>query len=105
MSDEAFGIPLPEGLAKAFKETHDRMRMAAEANEARVDAFLAGLSVDGLMALRTILCTGDMAKSCSANFWDGQIVSILKYVHKVDPDTGKDPLAVELPTEGGSVNE
>jgi hypothetical protein len=98
---EAFGLPLPPELGELLKRQHDRAHIAADANQARIDRFLTALDVDGLMAMRTILCMGDMAKSLSANFWDGQVVSLLRYVHKVDPDTGKDPLATEhLDTEG-----
>lgn len=90
---EGFGIPLPAELVDVLRRTTDRAHMTAEAMAARVDSFIAGLDVDGLMALRSILNTGDMTKSLSANFWDGQIVSILRHVHHVDPATGEpDPL-------------
>lgn len=92
---EGFGIPLPvpHELVELLQKHHDVSHMTAEATEARVEAFISGLDVDGLMALRTILNQGDMVKSLSANFWDGQLISILRYVKHVDPATGKDPLA------------
>lgn len=88
---EGFGIPIPRELAEMLQRQHDQAHMRADANAARVDRFLSSLDADGLMALRSVLCSGDMNKSCSANWYDGQAVSILRYVHKVDPDTG-DPL-------------
>lgn len=92
---EAFGIPIPTELVDALRKTHDRAHMSAEALAASVDTFISGLDIDGLMALRTILNTGDMTKSISANFFDGQLVAILRYVKGVDPETGKDPLATD----------
>lgn len=96
----AFGLPLPipPELAEVLAKRHDMNHMAVEATTARVEAFLSGLDVDGLMAMRTILNQGDMTKSLTANFFDGQLVSILKYVKHVDPETGKDPLALDDPT-------
>lgn len=100
MSDESpfegFGIPLPlpAELIETLRKQHDQAHMAADAEVARIDRFISGLDVDGLLALRVILNTGDMSKSVSANFFDGQLVSILKYVHGVDPASGKDPLAI-----------
>lgn len=90
---DGFGIPLPAGLVEALNRHHDHAQMTAEALAARVDTFLSGLDVDGLMALRTMLNTGDMTKSITANFFDGQLVAILRYVKGVDPESGKDPLA------------
>lgn len=95
MSDdfpEGFAFPLPPQIGEALQRQHDSMHMVAEALEVRIERFLSGLDVDGLLAMRTILCTGDMAKSNSANFFDGQIVAILRYVKGVDPDSGKNPL-------------
>jgi hypothetical protein len=98
-SFEGFGIPIPPEIADLLRKSHDQQHMTAEATAARVDAFISGLDVDSLMALRTILNQGDMIKSMSANFWDGQLVAILKYVKGVDPETGKDPL--EMPAKEG----
>lgn len=91
---EGFGIPVPPELAAVLQQAHDRISIAADAEAARIDRFLTGLDVDGLLALRRILNTGDMRKTASANFWDGQIVAIMKFVRGVDPDTGKDPLQI-----------
>lgn len=89
----AFGIPLPPELMEAFRKQHDQAHMTAEAMSARVDTFLAGLDVDGMLALRTMFNTGDLNKSVMANFFDGQLVAMLRYVHHVNPETGeKDPL-------------
>lgn len=96
---EAFGIPIPPEVVQALRKGHDQAHMAAEATAARVDAFLTGLDVDGLLAMRSILNTGDMNKSLSANYWDGQLVALLRYVHHVDPDTGLDPLAPDPGSE------
>lgn len=98
MSDESFegfGVPfpLPAELVDILRKQTDRVHMTAEAMAAQVDGFLAGLDVEGLMSLRIILNTGDMNKSISANFFDGQVLALLKYVHHVDPESGKDPLA------------
>jgi hypothetical protein len=87
------GMPIPPEIGELLSKLHDRAHMTAEAEAARVDNFLANLDVDGLLALRAILNTGDMKASASANFWDGQLVSILKFIRKVDPATGQpDPL-------------
>lgn len=91
-SFEGFGIPIPAGIIDELKKQHDRAHMSAEANQARIDRFLTELDVDGLLALRTILNMGDLDKNPTACFWDGQILSLLRYVHKVDPYTGRDPL-------------
>jgi hypothetical protein len=95
MTDGFFGgLPLPDELKQAIRAAHDQQHMAADAEAARVDSFITGLDVDGLMALRAILNTGDMTKSASANFWDGQLVALLKFVKHVDPFSGEpDPLA------------
>lgn len=89
----AFGIPLPPELLESFRKHNDRAHMTAEAMVTRVDTFLSGLDVDGLLALRTMFNTGDLNRSVMANFFDGQLVAILRYVHHVDPETGeKNPL-------------
>jgi hypothetical protein len=99
MSDDGFDaigfpLPIPKEIADLLRKGHDQAHMSAEANAARVDRFIAGLDVDGCMAFRSILNMGDMRQSMSANFWDGQIYSILKYIHRVDPETGQpDPLS------------
>lgn len=86
-------LPIPNEIIDALRKDHDRTHMVVDAAAARLDAFISGLDVDGLLALRTILNTGDMAKSVMANFFDGQLTAILRYVKGVDPETGKDPLA------------
>lgn len=92
MAGFGMALPIPRSLINAMRKDHDEAHMSAEAKEAQVERFISGLDVDGLMALRTILNTGDMSTSQSANFWDGQVFSILRYVKHVDPFTGKDPL-------------
>lgn len=91
----AFGVPLPvpPALAELLRKGVDQTQMTAESLAAQVERFVSGLDVDGLMALRIMLNTGDMGKSLTAQFFDGQLVAILRYVHHVDPDSGKDPLA------------
>lgn len=97
-----FGIPLPlpAELEQFLRAAHDRQHMETDATKAKIDRFLTELDADALVALRTILCMGELKKSAMANWWDGQCVALLKYVHHVDPDTGKDPLALD--DEGSS---
>jgi hypothetical protein len=88
-----FAFPIPPELEEALQKAHDQAHMRAEATAARVDNFLATLDVDGCIAMRTILNTGDMKGSVIANFFDGQMVAMLRYRHHVDPETGEpDPL-------------
>lgn len=91
-SDEGFGFAIPAGLIAQIQKAEEHARMMTDANEARIDAFLSGLDVEQLLALRTLLNAGEMKKTAEANYFDGQCVAILRYVHKVDPYTGKDPM-------------
>lgn len=93
-------IPVPKELAERLARKHDQEHMMVEAAMARLDAFLTGLDVDGLLSLRLILGQNELASSPTANFWDGQCVALLRYVHHVDPGTGKDPLAA-IAEDGG----
>lgn len=92
MSQNPFEGLLPPELTELLQKQHDRANIAADANQARIDNFLTSLDVDGLMAMRTILNMGDLGRNPTACFWDGQIVSLLRYGHKVDPDSGRNPL-------------
>lgn len=75
-------VVVPEMLRAA----HARREMQVAERSAAIDRLLDGLGVDGLMAMRTILNQGSPAES--NQFFDGQIRTLLRRVHGVDPDTG-----------------
>ena len=53
----------------------------------QIEAFLDGLTVEQAMAMRHIL---NMTQTSPMNqFYDGVLVGLLRYVHHVDPETGK----------------
>lgn len=81
------GISLSDLLGQQHAEHVEHHRMAAEFTQLNFTNFIDGLSIDQLLALRRMLCSDN--DSVSNNFFDGQIFSILRLVHKVDPVTGK----------------
>jgi hypothetical protein len=64
-----------------------------EANRAKLYGFLDSLDADQCLALRMILQTH--RRSAPLNYVEGMVVSLMRRVHKVDPDTGK-PYPVPL---------
>jgi hypothetical protein len=85
----AFQLPgfLVDAMTGADQEHHLRRQMHAQVAENEVMHFLDSLGVDQLLALRRILCIDN--DSTSNNYFDGQIVSLLRVVHKVDITTGE----------------
>ncbi len=69
-----------------FLAEHQRQCLDTEARTNRMNRLLDSLSVEGLLALRDILHYDP--SSPGNNYWDGQIVAILRLVHGVDPETG-----------------
>lgn len=82
-----FGFPLPPGLADVITGQRDRQVMGAQVAETEVQHFLDGLDVGQLLALRRILCMDN--DSSTNNYFDGQVVTLLRVVHKVDAWSGK----------------
>lgn len=92
MSDEEFESVPPAiiaGLLGERQEAHDRRVMRARDNTTRIHEFLDGLSVDQLLALRIIL--NQSGPEETNQFFDGMVVSLLRLIHKVDPESGEDP--------------
>jgi hypothetical protein len=81
----AFAIPVPESI----RRERDRERMEAEERLASVDRFLDSLNVEQLMALRYVL-NQDKASAMN-NYFDGQVVTLMRRVHGVDAVTGLTP--------------
>lgn len=88
-------IPMPAQIVQALAAEHDRAHMSAEDRTARVEQFIDGLDVEGLLALRTILNAGGDAKRhwAMSQYLDGQVVTLLRRVHGVNPETGRDAAA------------
>ena len=85
-------IPVPAGVFEAIQRGHEAAHMRAESREARIEHLLDTLDVEGLLALRLILNHGDQDSAWAMNqYYDGQVASILRRVHQVDPYTGEDP--------------
>jgi hypothetical protein len=84
----------PGGLADVFnsmREEHQKEHMAAEDRQMQVDNFMAGLSPEQLVILRYIL---NLEPPNETNqYFDGQAHALLKFVHHVDPMTGRDEFA------------
>jgi hypothetical protein len=73
----------------AMSEMADRARMEAEVQQATVYRFLDELAPEQLVALRMIL--NQDSKSAMNNYWDGQVATLLRRIHGVDPWTGLTP--------------
>ncbi len=89
-----FALPMGD-MFENMRGLADRRAIAGEAMAMSVYSFMDGLNVEQLIALRRMLCCDE--ESRMNQFFDGQIVSILRLVHHVHPDTGKpesDPSAV-----------
>ncbi len=88
----AVPIPVPGEFLEmlASPDERDRRRMQGEELRQRVTNFLDTATAEQLLALRVILNMGrGDAAGLSNEFFDGQIVTILRVVHQVNPDTGK----------------
>ena len=79
-----FAFPLPMALLAAM--SGDRHRMAHETAENDVFHLLDALTVEQLITLRRILNSAQ--ESPSNNYVDGQVVSLLRVVHRVHHVTG-----------------
>lgn len=82
-----FAIPIGHMLERAVREhaeSHDRHHMQVESIELRINNFLDGLDVEGLLVLRRILNAD--RDSASNNYFDGMCVTLLRVVHKVDTE-------------------
>lgn len=91
-SDDPHIHVVPAGMAEALQHASEMHAMAVDAQTSRVYRLLDTLDPDGLLALRTIL--NQDQTSTSNQYWDGQIASILRVIHRVHPYTGEpDPLA------------
>jgi hypothetical protein len=75
-------IPVPDGV---FPDPR-RARMAADEREASVNDLLDSLNVQQLVALRRLLNMDQ--ESAMNNYVDGQVVTLLRRIHNVDPHTG-----------------
>lgn len=94
MSEEQYA----EFMAEHMKE-HEMQKAELDAFQMEKTAFLGGLSSDQLVMLRKIIAACGASNEASA-YMAGEIGALLKYVHKVDPNTGQDPFA-QLLTSGG----
>ena len=84
-------IPLP-GLRNLLAQTsaqHEREHMEGMSTQQQIYGLLDSLTVEQLLALRVML--GIDSKSAMCNYFEGQVVSILRLVHGVDPATGLTP--------------
>lgn len=82
-----FAFPMPPELAQQMRRHHDMHQMASEDRTLRIFRFLDTLDAEALMTLRMIL-NQDSASAVN-NYFDGMVVTLLRRVHHVDPDTGK----------------
>lgn len=81
---EGMGITIPIGAMMA--QAHDRAHLEAVSMIQRIYAFLDSLNVEQLLCLKKILQAD--GKSYMNNYFEGQVVTLLRMVHNVDPDTG-----------------
>jgi hypothetical protein len=82
-----FAIQMPGGLGEFLHRharDHDRHHMEIESLEMRIHNFLDGLDVEQLLVLRRILNAD--RDSAPNNYFDGQIVAILRVVHHVNAE-------------------
>jgi hypothetical protein len=93
-----FAMPIPESLLRSLSASHDRSHMEVDAGQARIYAFLDDMPIEDLLTLRAIL---QMTEKYP-NFIDGMVLTILRAVHHVDPDTGltKEESLAEAPSKG-----
>lgn len=84
----AFGMPvaLPDELARAIVQNHERAHMRQDAAIMEIQNFLESLNVPQLLTLRRILCADQ--DSGPNQFVDGQIYQMIRLMHHADPDTG-----------------
>lgn len=81
-----FGAAQSEEAQRRHREAHEREAMARDDYFARLYGFLDELTPDQLVVLRSILNVGSRK---TLQFIDGQVVSLLRRVHEVDPITGQ----------------
>ena len=82
--------PLVLDIGGALRAAHERHHMESEDRAASVDRLLDGLNVEQLIALRYLL--NQDSKSAMNNYFDGQVITLLRRVHGVDPVTGLTPI-------------
>lgn len=86
-SVHGFAMPLPASLLRSLSASHDRAHMEVDAGQARIYRFLDGMSIEDLLTLRAVL---QMTEKYP-NFIDGMVLTLLRSVHHVDPETGLSP--------------
>ncbi len=67
----------------------DHREMHRDALEQQIYDFIDGLSAKQASTLRRVLNMDQ--KSVMNQYYDGQLVGLLRYVHHVDPETGLSP--------------
>lgn len=67
------------------ERARDRAQMASEQSELEINDLLDALKPDQLLTLRRILNLGQRM----IDYTDGQVATILRVVHRVDPATGR----------------
>jgi hypothetical protein len=90
-----FAGPISE-LLETQQKAHDRRHMALDVVMTEVYNFLDGLNVTQLLAMRRILNLGDGGECVNNNYIDGQVITLLRRVHNVNPSTG-DSLELRVP--------
>lgn len=75
-------------MFNSARAQHQQEHMAAEDRMMQVDEFLSQLTPTQLICLRYILSLEPAAET--NQFFDGQAHALLRFVHQVDPMTGKD---------------
>jgi hypothetical protein len=83
-----FAGPISE-LFESQQKAQDRRHMAVEVVMTEIYEFLDGLSVTQLLALRRVLNLGDGSECANNNYIDGQIITLLRRVHNVNPLSGE----------------
>ena len=94
-----FAVPVPGGLLDGLRHHHDMQTIERATRASRIDRFMDGLDVDGLLALRDIL--NQDSASAMNNFFDGQCVTLLRRIHHVDPQTGDPEIPAAPAADGG----
>lgn len=80
-------VPVPAEVLAGMVRHADLHAMDRQQRQLRLDRFLDGLDVDGLLALRDLL--NHDTDSSMNNYFDGQIRTLLRRIHHVDPRTGE----------------
>lgn len=99
--DHAMGFTVPRDLlASLMGEHEDQHRMVAQTVETEVFHFIDSLTVPQLLALRRVLNGGP--PSHTNNYIDGQVVTVLRLVHRVDHVSGESYEGTLLSSPPGS---